>query len=407
MSALGKLLVLDVSRVLAGPYCGQFFADHGAEVIKIESPEGDHNRHWPILVNGASTNFFAVNRNKQDLVLDLRQPEGRAILHALARKADVLIHNYLPETARRLGVDDAQLEALNANLVRVVVGGYGAKGPLAAKPGYDAMVAGFSGLMALTGEPDRPPVRLGSSVIDLATGMLAYGAAMTALYARAEGRAKGQRVNVSLLETAVALLGFRATNYLMAGVVDRREGASFGSLAPYGCYRAGDGEMMIAAPTQAAWGKLCEVLGTRHWLDDPRFTDNDRRCANEPALRAALEAVLAGRSIAEWSALLDAAGVANAPVHTVDRALDHPQVRANDMVVSARSSDGREHRLTGLPFKLSATPGEIRAAPPELGEHSAAVLARHLGYTEAEIAALRAKGVIERLAPAGGQGREE
>jgi len=394
MMALENLLVLDASRILAGPFCGQFFADHGAEVIKIETPEGDANRVWPLVVNGASANFFSVNRGKQSLTLNLREPDGRKILHALVRRADVLIHNYLPDTAAKLGVDDATLVALNENLIRVVVGGYGARGALAGKPGYDAMMTGFSGIMSLTGEPDRPPVKPGVSMVDLSTGMLAFAAAMTALYARATGAAKGQRVDLSLMQTAVSQLGFHGMNFLMAGQVDKREGAESNALAPYGRYRAQDGDIMIGAPTPPTWRKLCEAIGAKLLPEDPRYLTNDLRCVNEAALRVDLEKFLVTRTVAAWVEVLDTVGIANAPVLTVDQVLQHPQVLANDMVVETQSSDGRTHRLLGIPFTMSGTPGAVGPAPPELGEHTTAILQRHLGYSDADVAALRGRGVV-------------
>lgn len=394
MLPLEKLLVIDASRILAGPYCGQFFADHGAEVIKIEPPEGDINRAWPVVKDGASANYHSVNRNKQCLTLNLRTQEAKDILHALIRKADVLIHNYLPDTAEKLGVGQATLDGLNENLIQVVVGGYGAQGPLAGKPGFDVMLTAFSGIMSLTGERDRPPVRPGISAIDMSTGMLAFGAAMTALYARATGVAKGQRVDLSLLETAVSLLGYHGLNYLMAGVVGGRAGADFPGLVPYGRYRAKDGDLMIATPSTPTWLRLCEVLGMQWMVTDPRFETNELRVRNEAAFRTAFEAVLSAHTVREVVAILDRAGLANSAVQTVDQALTHPQVLANQLVVETQSSDGTTRKLLGLPFKMSATPGEIRAAAPELGEHSAEILARHLGYDDAKVAALRKAGAI-------------
>ncbi len=395
MMPLGKLLVIDASRILAGPYCGQFFADHGAEVIKIEPPEGDINRAWPMLTDdGASANYFSVNRGKQSLTLNLRTSAAQEILHALIRKADVLIHNYLPDTAEKLGVGQATLDALNENLIQVVIGGYGAKGPLRGKPGFDAMVTGFSGIMSLTGEPDRPPVRPGISTVDMSSGMMAFGAAMTALYARATGMAKGQRVDLSLLETAMSLLGYHALNYLMTGKLMRREGANFSGLVPYGRYAAQDGDLMLATPSPASWMKLVALLGIHDMAKDPRFVTNDVRVMNEVAFRVEFEQILSQWTVAELTDMLDGAGLANAPVHTVDQALQHQQVLANDMVVETKSSDGTPRRQLGLPFKMSATPGEIGPAAPELGEHTAAILRRHLGFDDTQIAALRASGAI-------------
>lgn len=395
MTPLKGLLVIDASRILAGPYCGQFFSDHGAEVIKIEPPEGDINRAWPMLTeDGSSANYFSVNRGKKSLTLNLRRPEAKEILHALIRKADVLIHNYLPDTAEKLGVGQATLDALNENLIQVVIGGYGAKGPLRGKAGFDAMVTGFSGIMSLTGEPDRPPVRPGISTVDMSSGMMAFGAAMTALYARAMGHAKGQRVDLSLLETATSLLGYHALNYLMTGKLMRREGANFSGLVPYGRYAAKDGDLMLATPSPASWGKLVELLGLQEIARDPRFETNEKRVANEGEFRVAFEKVLSRWTVAELVEMLDGAGLANAPVHTVDQALNHPQVLANDLVVETQSSNGTKRRQLGLAFKMSATPGEIGPAAPELGEHTAEVLAKHLGYDAAKVEALRKVGAV-------------
>jgi len=395
MMPLEKLLVIDASRILAGPYCGQFFADHGAEVIKIEPPEGDINRAWPMLTpDGKSANYFSVNRAKKSLTLNLRTPEAKEVLHALIRKADVLIHNYLPDTAEKLGVGQATLDALNENLIQVVIGGYGAKGPLRGKPGFDAMVTGFSGIMSLTGEPDRPPVRPGISAVDMSSGMMAFGAAMTALYARATGAAKGQRVDLSLLETAMSLLGYHALNFLMTGKLMRREGANFSGLVPYGRYAAKDGDLMLATPSPASWMKLVALLGLHTLAADKRFETNELRVTNEAAFRIAFEKILARWTVAELTEMLDGAGLANAPVHTVDQALVHPQVLANDMVVETQSSDGTKRQQLGLAFKMSATPGQIGPAAPELGEHTAEILRHHLGFDDARIAALRAAGAI-------------
>jgi len=249
--ALSDLLVIDASRILAGPFCGQLFGEQGAEVIKIEPPEGDPNRQWPLMVDGWSTNFLSVNRAKKSVTLNLRSDEGRVLFNALVAKADVLIHNYLPETAAKLGVDDAKLAELNPRLVRVVLTGYGAKGALTNKPGYDTMITAYSGIMSLTGEADRPPVKPGVSAVDIAAGALAFGAAMSAIHARASLGGKGQRVDISLLETAVTFLGFHGLNWLLNEQVDRREGANYGPLVPFGRYRCRDEYIMIGVSSEA------------------------------------------------------------------------------------------------------------------------------------------------------------
>lgn len=395
MGALDGIKVLDLSRVLAGPYCGQLFAENGADVIKVESPEGDLNRAFPLaLGDGESTNFMSVNRGKRDITLNLKSEKARDVLDALIRRSDVLIQSFLPKVAASLGVDWERVHGLNPDLVYVSISGYGAKGELAGKPGYDTMVAAYSGVMSLTGEPDRPPVRPGVTTIDLSTGMLAYSGAMTALMARERGAARGQRVNVSLLESAVSLLGFHAISYLKTGHVDQREGAGYSTLAPYDAFKAKDGDILLGAPTEAMWGKACAALEAPELEDDARFHDNAARCANRDALRDEIEARLKGRTVAEWTARLEAAGVATAPINTLDRILEDPQVLANDMVVDCPRDDGGSERLLGLPFKLTGTPGAPGTAPPRMGQHNREVLKEALGLSDDEIDALRAEGAI-------------
>lgn len=395
MGALDGLKVIDLSRVLAGPFCGQLFAENGADVIKIEAPEGDLNRAFPLVLgDGESTNFLSVNRGKRDITLNLKSPAARDVLDRLLADADVLIQSFLPKVAKSLGVDWERVHALNPDLVYVSISGYGAKGDLAGKPGYDTMVAAYSGVMSLTGEPDRPPVRPGVTTIDLSTGMLAYSGALTALMARATGKARGQRVNVSLLESGVTLLGFHAVSWLAKGHLDVREGAGYSSLAPYDAYRAKDGEIMIGAPTEAMWAKACAALGAEPLMADRRFKTNADRCANREALRQEIEARLAAETVAEWTRRLEAAGVATSPINTIDRILEDPQVLANDMVVDCPAPDGTSQRLIGLPFKLTETPGAPGAAPPRAGQHNREVLRERLGLTDADIDALEAEGAI-------------
>jgi len=393
MGALTGLRVIDASRILAGPFCGQLFAEQGAEVIKIEPPEGDPNRGWPLMVDGWSTNFLSVNRGKKSVTLNLATEKGRELFYALAAQADVLIHNYLPGTAAKLGVDDERLSACNPNLVRVVLTGYGANGALANKPGYDTMITAYSGIMSLTGEPDRPPVKPGVSAVDIAAGALAFGGAMAALHARNKPEGAGQRVDVSLLETAVTFLGFHGLNWLQSGKLDAREGANYGPLVPFGRYRCRDADLMIGASTTTAWSSLCKVVGGG--LDThPDYRTNDLRFAHNAQLRAELEILLATRDCAEWSELLDEVGVPNAPVQTVDQVLSDPQVLANDMVVPARRKDGSEVTLLGLPFKLSGTPGDASVAPPGLGEDTSEIMQNVLNLTPDAIKKLREENIL-------------
>lgn len=394
MGALDGTKVLDLSRVLAGPFCGQMLADNGAEVIKVEAPGGDLNRSFPYaLGDGQTSNWLSVNRGKKDITLNLKSPEARELLDALIGKVDVVIQSFLPETAEKLGVGYDRLRGLNPDLIYCSISGYGAKGPLRNKPGYDTMVAAYSGLFALTGEPDRPPVRLGVAAIDMSTGMLAYSGIVSALLARERG-AGGQRVDASLLESGVTLLGYQGVAWTAGGVLVEREGAGFTRISPYGVYRAQDGELLIGAPSEAMWAKLCDVLDAPGLQDDPRYASNEKRCRHDDALRSDLEAILAGAPVKDWTGRLEAAGVATAPMNRLDQVLQDEQVLANDMVVPAARPDGSTVDLLGLPFKLSGTPGRPGAAPPEPGQHNESVFADYLGLSPKDIQALRDSGAI-------------
>ena len=390
---LEGIRVLDASRILAGPYCGQLLADTGAEVIKCEGPEGDQNRYWPPLVDGQGTNYLCVNRGKEGIVIDLSLPQGRALLHDLVRKSDVCIQNFLPRVASKLEVDYDTLSAINPDLIYVNISGYGVAGPLREKPGYDMMVNAYCGIMGLTGEPDRAPVRVGVPSLDMTTGILAYGAVTTALLARALGKARGQRIDLSLLETGIALLGYRAVNWLCADYLEDREGSRYMHLTPYGAFRCRDGEMMIGVPNDRDWQKLCAVLGDAV-LESPRYATNAQRCALVDELTLVLEQCLSTRSVPQVLELLTSAGISCAPINNVAQVLAEEQVRANDMVLPAAKRDGSTMSLLGVPFKFSETPAAPGKAPPRLGEDTDAVLQRLLNLPAQTLERLRAEGVI-------------
>ena len=394
MGALDGTKVLDLSRVLAGPFCGQMLADNGAEVIKVEAPGGDLNRGFPYaLGDGQTSNWLAVNRGKKDITLNLKSPKARELLDALIGKVDVVIQSFLPETADKLGVGYNRLRDLNSDLIYCSISGYGARGPLRNKPGYDTMVAAYAGLFALTGEPDRPPVRLGVAAIDMSTGMLAYSGIVSALLARERG-AGGQRVDASLLESGVTLLGYQGVAWTAGGVLVEREGAGFTRISPYGVYRARDGELLIGAPSDSMWAKLCDVLGAQSLMENTRYRSNETRCHHDEALRDDMEAILATEDVKTWTDRLETAGVATAPMNRLDQVLQDEQVLANEMVIPAARPDGSTVNLLGLPFKLSGTPGQPGAAPPEPGQHNETVFAELLGLSKDNIRALQAEGAI-------------
>jgi crotonobetainyl-CoA:carnitine CoA-transferase CaiB-like acyl-CoA transferase len=377
MKVLDGIRVVDLSRVLAGPHCAQLLADFGADVIKVEAPDGDENRRWPPLgPDGQSANFASVNRGKRGLVLDLKTAAARDILLRLARDADVLIHSFLPDTADRLGISVERLRAENPRLVVATISGYGAEGPLADKRGYDLMVQAFAGAMSTTGTAGGSPIRCGVSFIDMSTGISLYAGIVTALLART-ATGHGTVVRGSLLETAVALLGYHAVAWMQAGVLPEPQGSGSGHLVPYQAFRCADGYMLAGAPNDGAWTRFCDALAWPDLAADPRFHGNVARVEQRDVLIPMLQARFARHPVAYWGDRFEARSVACSPLHTVDQVMIHPQVLANAMRVTARDASG-----------VAAT------AAPALGADTESVLTDRLGLSRDAIARLRAAGAF-------------
>ena len=394
MKVLHGIRVVDLSRVLAGPHCAQLMADFGADVIKVEGPGGDENRGWPPHgPDGQSANFASVNRGKRSLVLDLKTPAARDVLLRLVRDTDVLIHSFLPDTAARLGISLERLRAENPALVVATISGYGAEGPLADKRGYDLMVQAFAGAMSATGVAGGPPIRCGVSFIDMSTGISLYAGIVTALLNRtATGR--GTWVRGSLLETAVALLGYHAVAWMQAGVLPVPQGSGSGHLVPYQAFRCQDGFMLAGAPNDGAWTRFCDALEWPELAADARFHGNVARVTQREVLIPMLEGRFARQPVGHWVERFEARSVACSPLHTVDQVMAHPQVLANAMRVTARDAHGVERDLVGTPFKLAEGGGVAATAAPALGADTAAVLADRLGLSGVEIERLRADGAF-------------
>ena len=389
MGALEGLKVVDLSRVLGGPYCGQMLADHGAEVIKIEPPQGDETRTWgpPFDQEGISAYFAGINRNKRTMALDLSRPEGRTVLLRLLEGADVLIDNFKTGTMEKWGIGYADtLSTKFPRLIHARVSGFGAEGPLGGLPGYDAIVQASSGLVSVNGSPNSGPVRIGVPVVDLSTGMNACIGILMALYERNRS-GKGQFIDATLYDSAIALHQPHAPNYFMAGLRPKLVGNSHASLAPYANFPAKNGNIVVGAGNDGQFRKLCQMLGRPDLADDPRFKTNKDRVAHRPELEAELRELLKDRDADAFSQELMKGGVPSGAVLEVPEVMEHPHTRHRGMVWE---KDG--YRNVGNPVKLSRTPAAVRSKPRKFGLDTKAVLAE-CGYSAAEIDKLVASGI--------------
>ncbi|HEV3493112.1 MAG TPA: CoA transferase [Reyranella sp.] len=387
--ALDGLKVIDLSRVLGGPYCGQMLADHGAEVIKVEPPQGDETRAWgpPFDHEGISAYFAGINRNKRTIALDLSKPEGRDVLLKLLEQADVLIDNFKTGTMEKWGIGYADTLAKKfPRLIHARVSGFGADGPLGGFPGYDAMVQASSGLVSVNGSPESGPVRIGVPVVDLSTGMNACIGILMALYERNRS-GKGQFVDATLYDSAIALHQPHAPNYFMAGATPKLVGNSHGSLAPYSNFPTRGRNIVVGAGNDGQFRKLTQMLGKPELAADPRFKTNKDRVANRLALEAELRALTKDRDGESFANELMENGVPSGAVMEVPDVMEHPHTRHRGMVWE---KDG--YRNVGNPVKLSRTPANPRSKPKTFGADTRAVLAEH-GYSAAEIDKLVAAGM--------------
>ena len=405
--ALAGFRVIDCSTVLAGPYCTMLLGDLGAEVIKVEPPDGDSTRGWGPPWIGAvgdgtrtAAYFLAVNRNKLGLRLDLKTPEGATILRRLLAGADVLVENFRVGGFARLGFDDSTLHGLNPALVHLAISGYGPTGPAADRPGYDFVVQAVSGLMSITGAPDEAggePTKVGVAISDVVTGMLGAVSVLAALVGRehagepATGR--GQRIDISLLGSTLASLVNQAQNAFTTGVAPGRLGNAHPNIVPYETFVTTDGAIAIAVGSERQWPRLCEALGAGALATDQRFATNGDRVERRDELRQILAARFRERGTGAWLAALERAEIPAGPINDVVEAFASPEAVALGMTVEQEHPAWGVIRQVGIPFQLSETPASIRMPPPALGQDTDRVLSE-LGYPVAEIEALRARGVV-------------
>jgi formyl-CoA transferase len=400
--ALESIRVLDLTRALAGPYCTMMLGDLGADVIKVERPgRGDESRGWgPPFVGepygpypGESAYYIATNRNKRSITVNLKSPEGQEIVRRLAGVSDVLVENFRTGVLDKMGLGYEQMHALYPRLVYCSFSGYGRTGPYAERPGYDFILQAEGGMMGIIGPEDGPPYRVGIPIIDIASGMFAASAILAALRAR-DQTGEGQLVDISLLDTGVALLTNVASNYLVGGMEPRRLGNAHPNIAPYEAFHARDRWFALAAANERQWATLCDAIGRPDLKDDPRFATNRERVANRPALLKVLNDAFETRDADEWLANLREAGLPCGPINTVADVFEHPQAQARGLAQETIHPTAGTVRVTGFPYKLSGTPAAVRQAPPLLGQHTQQVLEDLLGYSAQEVAALREGGAV-------------
>ena len=393
--ALAGIRVLDLTQVLAGPYCTQILGDFGAEVIKIESPRGgDQSRAsmGPRLKGDDRAGFLAVNRNKKSVTLNLKEDEGREVFLRLVESADVLVENYRPGTTAKLKIDYPSLKALNPRLIYASVSGFGQSGPYASRPGYDLIAQAMSGVMSVTGETDGRPVKCGLPISDLTAGIFAALGILTAHAARARTGC-GQHVETSLFEAALGLSIWEAVTLWTSGHAPGPLGSAHRLTAPYQALKTKDGYVTIAANNPRSWTQLCKTLGNPALAADPRFDTNDQRMTNVSALITELEGALSTKTTDEWMQLFLADGIASGPIRTYDEVFADPHTQAREMVVTMNHPVEGALRALATPIKLDGTPATIRRAAPLLGEHTEEIL-RSTGYTTSEIENFRRRGII-------------
>ena len=396
MGALSDIKILDLSRILAGPFGTQILSDLGAEVWKVESPWGDDTRGWgPPFMGEESAYYLSANRGKKSIIVNLRDPKGQDIIRSLALKADIFVENFKVGNMKRFGLDYESLSKVNPGLIYASVTGFGQTGPRASEPGYDAALQGMTGVMSITGEPDGRPTKVGVAWIDILTGMTSTIGILAALHEK-KLSGKGQHIDVSLFDVGIASLANIAQSYLATGIAPGRIGNAHPQVAPYQDFTASDGEFMTAANNDDQFRRLCEATDNPELSDDPRFSDNAKRVENRTELAKILNSKLSSKPISHWMTVLQEAGLTVTPINTIEDVLKDPQAEARNSIWKVQHSSLGEIDLLGSALQhLSRTPAEPQGHPPLLGEHTYEILETVLGMSKDEIKGLSESEIIK------------
>lgn len=387
--ALDNIKVLDLTRVLAGPYATMILGDLGADIIKIEMPvTGDDSRAFGPYVNNESAYFMSLNRNKRSITLNLKSEEGKKVFLEMVKKADVVVENFRPGTMEKLGLGYDCLSQVNPKIIYAASSGFGHTGPYSKRAAYDSVVQAMGGIMSITGEKGGKPVRVGSSIADINSGLFTAIGILAALNNR-HVTGKGQKVDVAMLDSLVAILENAVARYVVTGEAPKPGGNRHPSIVPFEPFETSNGEVVVAAGNDVLWAKFCEVLGKEELINDERFATNPLRNENYDELRPLIAEAMVKKSTEEWLEILDKVGVPNGPINTIDKVLQDPQVIAREMIVEVEHPVAGKLKMPGVPIKLSDTPGSVRTPAPILGQHTEEILKELLGYNDEQIQKLR------------------
>lgn len=395
MGALNGIRVLDFTRAMAGPFCTQMLGDMGAEIWKIEMPgKGDETRAWgpPFFGNAESAYFISANRNKKSITLDLKNARSHNVIQKLIRKCDVLVENFRPGTMARLDLSYSEVSNLNPNMVYCSISGFGQTGPYSKKAAYDIIMQGMGGLMGITGEEGRPPVKVGIAITDIAAGMYAVSAILAAIYAREKGKG-GHYIDISMLDCQAAWMSHQASSFFASGKLPQRMGTKHPQMIPNQAVKSKDGYVIIGAGNDILWSKLCKAAGRSELVTDPRFITNPDRIRNREILDPLLDKVFSEKTTAEWIELMERAGVPCGQVQTLSELFSDPQILHRDMVLELERENVGKIKMVGFPIKFSSTPEELRLPPPLLGEHTEEIL-NELGFNPKEIEEMKREKVV-------------